>query len=145
MAPKWQPTAVTDFKSVAGKWEGFLTATTPERYASIGQLFIEDTRGCETAITRTITKMPVDYGTIDVFAEKALFVLTDAKLTATFEKGGKMTAQLYVAPPRCVELRVKIAMGSPLRPTSNALEGLPLQNDDTLPHVCQFQVPARDS
>ena len=29
MAPQWQPTAVTDFKSVAGKWEGFLTSDDP--------------------------------------------------------------------------------------------------------------------
>jgi hypothetical protein len=28
-APQWQPTAVTDFKSVAGKWEGFLTSDDP--------------------------------------------------------------------------------------------------------------------
>jgi hypothetical protein len=33
-----------------------------------------------------------------VFAEKAQLVLTDDKLSAKFEKGGQMTAQLYVDP-----------------------------------------------
>ena len=42
--------------------------------------------------------MPVSYHTFDVFAEKAQLVLTDDKLSARFEKGGRMTAQLYVDP-----------------------------------------------
>jgi hypothetical protein len=42
--------------------------------------------------------MPVHYDTVDVFAEKAQLVLTNEKLSATFEKGGHMTAQLYVDP-----------------------------------------------
>ena len=99
MAPQWQPTAVTDFESIAGKWEGFLTADDPRVLRFDRATFVIDDRGgCEVAITRTITKMPVSYDTFDVFAEKAQLVLTDNKLSATFEKGGHMTAQLYVDP-----------------------------------------------
>jgi len=99
VTPHWQPTAVTDFKSVAGKWEGFLTADDPRALRfDRATLVIDDTGGCETAITRTITKMPVHYDTVDVFAEKAQLVLTGDKLSATFEKGGRMTVQLYVDP-----------------------------------------------
>jgi len=36
--------------------------------------------------------MPVHYDTVDAFVEKAQLVLTDNKLSATFEKGGHMTA-----------------------------------------------------
>ena len=99
VTPQWQPTAVTDFKSVAGKWEGFLTADDPRALRfDRATLVIDDTGVCETAITRTITKMPVHYDTLDVFAEKAQLVLIGGKLSATFEKGGRMTVQLYVDP-----------------------------------------------
>jgi hypothetical protein len=99
LTPQWQPTAVTDFKSVVGKWEGFLTLDDPRAlHFDRATLVIDDTGGCEVVITRTITKMPVDYDTVDVFAEKTQLVLTDDKLSATFEKGGHMTAQLYVDP-----------------------------------------------
>jgi hypothetical protein len=103
MAPwetrQWQPTAVTDLKSVAGKWEGFLTSDDPRTLNyDRATLVIDDTGGCETTVTRNIIKMPVSYHTFDVFAEKAQLVLTDDKLSARFEKGGRMTAQLYVDP-----------------------------------------------
>ena len=49
-------------------------------------------------ITRTITKIPVHYDTVDAFAEKTQLALTNDKLSATFEKGGRMTALLYVDP-----------------------------------------------
>ena len=99
MAPQWQPTTVTAFKSVAGKWEGFLTSDDPRalRFDRV-TLGIDDAGDCEVAITRTITKMPVHYDTFDVFAEKTQLVLTDEKLSATFENGGHMTARLYVDP-----------------------------------------------
>jgi len=96
---QWQPTGVNDFKSVAGKWEGFLTSDDPRTLNyDRATLVIDDTGGCETIITRTIIKMPVSYHTFDVFAEKAQLVLTDDKLSARFEKGGRMTAQLYADP-----------------------------------------------
>jgi hypothetical protein len=106
MAPwetrQWQPTAVSDFKSVEGKWEGLLTSNDPMvlNYDR-ATLVIADTGVCESAITRTRTKVQgvsVSYDVIDVFAEKGKLVLTDGKLSTKFEKGGQMTAQLYVDP-----------------------------------------------
>jgi hypothetical protein len=106
MAPwetrQWQPTAVTDFKSVAGKWEGLLTSNDPRVLDyDRATLVIDDNGACESAITRTRTRvqgMSVSYDVIDVFAEQGKLVLTDNKLSTKFEKGGKMTAQLYVDP-----------------------------------------------
>ena len=99
---QWQPSTVTDFKSVAGKWEGLLTSNDP-RVLNFDRatLVIDDTGACESAITRTRTRvqgMSVDYGVIDVFAEKGKLVLGDGKLSTKFEKGGQLTAQLYVDP-----------------------------------------------
>ena len=62
MAPwetrQWQPTAVTDFKSVAGKWEGLLTSNDP-RVLNFDRatLVIDDTGACESTITRTRTRV----------------------------------------------------------------------------------------
>ena len=106
MAPwetrQWQPTAVTDFTSVEGKWEGFLTSNNPMvlNYDR-ATLVIDDTGVGESAITRTTTKvsgMSVSYDTVGVFAEKGKLVLTDGKLSTKFDKGGQMTAQLYMDP-----------------------------------------------
>jgi hypothetical protein len=35
---QWQPTAVTDFKSVPGKWEGLLTSNDPWCQTTIGRV-----------------------------------------------------------------------------------------------------------
>ena len=99
---QWQPATVTDLKSVAGKWEGLLTSNDP-RVLNFDRatIVIDDTGVCESTITRTKTRvqgMSVDYGVTDVFAEKAKLVLTDGKLSTKFEKGGQLTAQLYVDP-----------------------------------------------
>ena len=98
-ARQWQATAVTDFRSVAGKWDGFVTSDDPRtlQFDRV-TLVIDEMGGCETAITRTITKMPVSYSTFDVFAEQTQLILTDDKLSAKFEKGGQATLQLYVHP-----------------------------------------------
>ena len=99
LAPQWRPTAITDFKSVAGTWEGILTSDDPKAlHFDRVTLVIDDGGACETTITRTRTTMPVHYDAIHVFAEKTRLVLTDDKLSALFEKGGHMTAQLYVDP-----------------------------------------------
>ena len=52
----WQPTAVTDFKSVAGKWEGLLTRDNAmtQNYDRVN-LVIGDTGAYDIAITRTRT------------------------------------------------------------------------------------------
>jgi hypothetical protein len=99
---QWQPAAVNDFKSVAGKWEGLLTSD-DRRVLNFDRatLVIDDTGACESIITRTRTRvygMSVSYGVTDVFAEKGKLVLTDGKLSTKFEKGGQLTVQLYVDP-----------------------------------------------
>ena len=102
VTPQWQPTAVTDFKSVAGKWEGLLTSNDP-RVLNYDRatLVIDDMGACESTITRTRTKVrgwSVSHDVIDVFTEKGKLVLTDGKLSTKYEKGGQMTLQLYVDP-----------------------------------------------
>jgi hypothetical protein len=105
MAPtetQWQPTAVTDFKSVAGKWEGLLTRDNAmtQNYDRVN-LVIGDTGAYDIAITRTRTTAQggsVSSSVIGVFAEKGKLVLTDGKLSAKGEKGGQATLQLYVDP-----------------------------------------------
>src|SRR6267142_6099529 len=80
MAPtdtQWQPTAVTDFKSVAGKWEGLLTRDNPmtQNYDRV-TLVIDDTGAYEIAVTRTRTTasgVSVSYSVIGVFAEHGKF------------------------------------------------------------------------
>ena len=104
MAPtsQLQPTAVTDFKSVAGKWEGLLIR---EHYFTQNYdrvtLVIGDTGACESILERTGTTAAgghVDYSVIRVIDEKGKLVLTDGKLSLKFEKGGQATLQLYVDP-----------------------------------------------
>jgi hypothetical protein len=97
-----QPTAVTDFKSVSGKWEGLLIRDHPmtQNYDRV-TLVIDDTGAYDIAITRTRTTaqgVSVSYSVIGVFAEKGKLVLTDGKLSAKGEKGGHATLQLYVDP-----------------------------------------------
>ena len=99
---QWQPTAVTDFKSVAGKWEGLLTLDDPRAlHYDRATLIIDDTGVCEATVTRTRTTAQggsVSYGVIHVFAEQGKLVLTNGKLSTKFEKGGQTTVQLYVDP-----------------------------------------------
>ena len=85
---RWQSTAVTDFKSVAGKWEGLLIRNPRERDDDWVTLTIGDAGTVEFT----------SYRTIGVFAGKGTLVLTDGKLSAKSAKGGQMTLQLYVDP-----------------------------------------------
>ena len=137
---QWQPTAVTDFKSVAGKWEGLLTTNDPRTlHYDRATVVIDNTGACESAITRTKTRVEgtsVSYDVIDVFAEQGKLVLTDDKLSTKFEKGGQMTVSfmwIQQVVSVCLKLRVKIVTGSPIPPNSNALETPPPQNNDPLP------------
>jgi len=104
MAPtsQWQPTTVTDFKSVAGKWEGalirdhYFTQNFDRATIAIG-----DTGACEYAVVRTRTIAQggsVSHSVSRVLSENGNLVLTDGKLSATGSKGGQMTLQLYVDP-----------------------------------------------
>jgi hypothetical protein len=96
-----QPTAVTDFKSVSGKWEGVLIRDHPmtQNYDRV-TLVIDDTGAYENAVrTRTTAQGgSVSSSVIGVFAEKGKLVLTDGKLSAKGAKGGQATLQLYVEP-----------------------------------------------
>ena len=83
-----QPTPITDFKNVAGKWEGLLVRNPRTRDDDWVSLVIGDTGTYEF----------VGYRLIGVFAGKGKLVLTDGKLSAKGEKGGQMTLQLYVDP-----------------------------------------------
>src|SRR5215475_5518436 len=67
---QWQPTSVTDFKSVAGKWEGLLMRD--PRQKDWVTLVIGDTGAFEFTSFRTI----------GVFAGKGQLSLTDGKLSA---------------------------------------------------------------
>ena len=104
MAPTetWQPTAISDFKSVAGKWEGLLIRDNAltQNYDR-ATLVIDDTGAYDIAVMRTRTMASgtsVSYQVTGVFAEKGKLVLTDGKLSAKGEKGGQATLQLYVDP-----------------------------------------------
>jgi len=92
MAPKetrqWQPTAVTDFKNVAGKWEGLLVRNPRTPDDDWVTLVIGDTGTYEF----------VSYRLIGVFSGKGKLVLSDGKLSARSEKGSQMTLQLYLDP-----------------------------------------------
>jgi hypothetical protein len=97
-----QPTAITDFKSVAGKWEGLLVRDHPftQNYDR-ATLIIGDTGACESTIVRTRTTASgtsVSSQVIRVLDEKGKLVLIDGKLSVKFEKGGQATLQLYVDP-----------------------------------------------
>ena len=87
-ARQWQPAAATDFKSVAGKWEGLLIRIPRTRDDDWVTLVISDTGAYEF----------VSYRTIGAFAGKGKLLLTDGRLSATSEKGGQMTLQVYSDP-----------------------------------------------
>jgi hypothetical protein len=106
MAPtetrQWKPTPVNDFKSVAGRWEGRLTSDDPKTlHFDRATVVIDDTGTCESSVTRTMTTVAgksVDYHVISVFSEQGKLILTDGKLSTKFQKGGRMTLELYVDP-----------------------------------------------
>ena len=83
---QWQPTAISDFKNVAGKWEGLLVRNPRTRDDDWVTFVIGETGTYEFA----------SYRMIGVFAGKGKLVLTDGRLTAKTDKGGQMTLQLYV-------------------------------------------------
>src|SRR5262245_59669303 len=82
---QWQPTAIADFKNVAGKWEGLLVRNPRTR----------DDDWVTFVISETGTYEFASYRMIGVFAGKGKLVLTDGKLSAKSDKGGQMTLQLF--------------------------------------------------
>jgi hypothetical protein len=82
---QWQPTAVTDVKSVAGKWQGLFVRNPRDREDDWVTLVINEAGAYEFD----------SYRMIGVFAGKGKLVLADGKLSAKSDKGGQMTLQLY--------------------------------------------------
>ena len=80
-----KPTAIADFKSVAGTWEGLLVRNPRTRDDDWVTLVIGETGTYEFR----------SYRMIGVFAGKGKLALADGKLSAKTEKGGQMTLQLY--------------------------------------------------
>ena len=83
---QWEPAPATDFKSVAGKWEGLLVRNPKTPNDDWVTLVIGDNGTYEFA----------SYRTIGVFAGKGKLTLTDGKLSAKSDKSGQMTLQPYV-------------------------------------------------
>jgi hypothetical protein len=82
---QWTPTAVTDFKSVAGTWEGILAGVAGPR---------ADEDWVRLTIGETGTYEFATYRTIGVFSGKGQLNLTDGRLTAQSDKG-KMALRLF--------------------------------------------------
>jgi hypothetical protein len=82
---QWQPTEISDFRSVAGKWEGLLIRNPRTPDDDWLTLVIADNGAYEF----------VSYRTIGVFAGKGTLALTDGKLNVKSDKGGQMTLALY--------------------------------------------------
>ena len=80
-----KPATISDFKSVAGTWEGLLVRNPRTRDDDWVTLVIGENGTYEFR----------SYRMIGVFAGKGKLVLADGKLSATTEKGGQMTLQLY--------------------------------------------------
>ena len=126
-----QAVPITDFKSVAGKWEGLLNRDHPftQNYDR-ATLVIDDTGAYESTVMRTTTTASgtsVSSHVIRVFAEKGKFVLSDGKLSAKGEKGGQATLQFYVDPgssKRMLKLDAKDSEGftysAELKPTGDS-------------------------
>ena len=82
---QWTPAAVTDFKSVAGTWEGILAGIAGPR---------ADQDWVRLTIGETGTYEFASYRTIGVFSGKGKFNLADGRLTAQSDKA-KMALQLF--------------------------------------------------
>jgi hypothetical protein len=85
---QWQQTAIGDFKSVAGTWEGLMVRNPRTRDDDWVRFVIRETGAYEFASPRLI----------GVFSGKGNFALTDGKLSAKSDKGGQITMQLYRDP-----------------------------------------------
>ena len=81
---KLSPTAITDIKSLAGKWEGIMIRTPKSRTDDWVNVNIQDTGDYDFA----------SYRTIGVFSGKGTLTLADGKATAQTERG-RVTMQLF--------------------------------------------------
>ena len=80
-----QMTPITDFKSVAGEWEGLLKGLSHRD--DFVQVTIDEDGSYEFA----------SYRTMGVFSGSGKLTLSDGRLTATGKRGATMTWTLYTA------------------------------------------------
>ncbi len=81
---QWSPTAITDIKSISGKWEGLMIRTPKSRSDDWVNVSIQDNGDYEFA----------SYRTIGVFSGKGNLAVKDGKALAQGEKGS-VTIQLF--------------------------------------------------
>ena len=81
---QWSPTEITDFKSIAGKWEGLLIRTPTAKDDDWVNVSIQDNGDYEF----------VSYRTIGVFSGKGKLTVKDGKAVTQNEKGS-LTMQLF--------------------------------------------------
>jgi len=81
---QWTPTAITDIKSIAGKWEGIMIRTPKSRSDDWVNVSIQENGDYEFA----------SYREIGVFSGKGTLNVKDGKATAQGEKG-TVTVQLF--------------------------------------------------
>jgi hypothetical protein len=82
--PQWSPTAITDIKAIAGKWEGLMVRTPKSRSDDWVNVNIQESGDYDFA----------SYRTIGMFTGKGSFTVKDGKATAQSEKG-TVTVQLF--------------------------------------------------
>jgi hypothetical protein len=81
---QWSPTEISDFKSIAGKWEGLLIRTPTAKNEDWVNVSIQDNGEYEF----------VSYRTIGVFSGKGKMAVKDGKAVTQNEKGS-LTVQLF--------------------------------------------------
>ena len=81
---QWSPTKISDFKSIAGKWEGLLIRTPTAKNDDWVNVSIQDNGDYEF----------VSYRTIGVFSGKGNLAVKDGKAMGQTERGS-VTLQLF--------------------------------------------------
>ena len=81
---EWSPTAITDIKAIAGKWEGLMIRTPKARSDDWVRFSIQDSGDYDFT----------SYRTIGVFSGKGNLTVKDGKATAQGDKGS-VTVQLF--------------------------------------------------
>ena len=81
---QWSPTAITDIKSIAGKWEGIMIRMPTSSTDDWVNISIQDSGDYEFA----------SYRTIGVFSGKGNLAVKDGKAMAQTERGS-VTIQLF--------------------------------------------------
>jgi hypothetical protein len=85
---QWQPSSISDFKSVAGTWEGLMVRNPRTKDDDWVTFVIAESGAYQFASPRLV----------GVFSGKGNLTLADGKLVARSEKGGQLTLQLYRDP-----------------------------------------------